>query len=387
VRDQLAALFPADRKGLRNYFALVADGMAGSRVMEKSGVYMGGSPAKLIAAMLPLIVMHPRFLWLYLVGKRETNRSLHVRFFKDQRLRSMLDRLGYPVMAAMNTIGMWNVYFNDYWAPLGGMQGLANKLVVAARNSRAGIQLDTRVTRILMEGVSAVGVELADGTQERADKVISAVDLRQTCYELIGKEYFPASLIQKLETATPSETVFCVYLGLDERSLAAGAFKRFLHSHVIYFSSSGEMLQLAWLNKDDPSLAPPGKQTLYLACFSPYKQWAHWKGDHNASYQARKETEMQRLIRQAEEVIPDLQAHIEFKEAATPLTFERYTGNWQGASVGWNWDPALNPKIDFVNELKLGNFYQIGHWRFLPGALPSAMITARYIAQDILKTE
>ena len=96
---------------------------------------------------------------------------------------------------------------------------------------------------------------------------------------------------------------------------------------------------------------------------------------------------MQRLICLAEEVIPNLRAHIEFKEAATPLTFERYTGNWQGASVGWNWDPALNPNIDFANELKLGNFYQIGHWRFLPGALPSAMITARYIAQDILKTK
>jgi phytoene dehydrogenase-like protein len=34
-------------------------------------------------------------------------------------------------------------------------------------------------------------------------------------------------------------------------------------------------------------------------------------------------------------LLPGIKADIEFVDVATPLTYERYTGHWQGSSCGW----------------------------------------------------
>ncbi len=46
-----------------------------------------------------------------------------------------------------------------------------------------------------------------------------------------------------------------------------------------------------------------------------------------------------RLVARAGAVVPALGAAIEFEDAATPLTYERYTGNTDGATSGWSWNP------------------------------------------------
>lgn len=91
------------------------------------------------------------------------------------------------------------------------------------------------------------------------------------------------------------------------------------------------------------------------------------------------------LITRAEEFLPGLRAHIEVQESASPLTYERYTSNWQSATTGWNWNPALAPHFNLAKDLPIQNFYAVGHYTFNPGGVPTAMITAWYIAREILK--
>ena len=73
--------------------------------------------------------------------------------------------------------------------------------------------------------------------------------------------------------------------------------------------------------------------------------------------------------------------------AASPLTCERYTRNWQGGTAGWSWDPQLTPRFKLAQELPLKNFYAVGHYTFNPGGVPTAMITAWYIARKIVGKE
>jgi hypothetical protein len=177
-----------------------------------------------------------------------------------------------------------------------------------------------------------------------------------------------------------------IYLGLSAACAGTGALDRFQENHVLFFSRSGQLIQLVLLTKDDPTLAPPGKQALCISAFSPYEQWQPWMGNHDAAYRACKEAEARRLIRLTEEFIPGLSNYIEEVDAATPLTYERYTGNWQGASVGWSWDPAGNPRMNFKKDFpSLHNFYLAGHWTFRLGGMLSAMITARYAALEVIK--
>jgi phytoene dehydrogenase-like protein len=92
------------------------------------------------------------------------------------------------------------------------------------------------------------------------------------------------------------------------------------------------------------------------------------------------------MIEDASRLIPGLKESIEFKDAATPLTYERYTHNTAGASSAWSWNPkkefyknamSVNIKTP-VKNLFIGSCWamQIGG---VPGALAAAYLCTRKI--------
>jgi prolycopene isomerase len=298
----------------------------------------------------------------------------------------MLDELAYPVMAGQNTLGMWISYFDDTWVPIAGMQGMANTFVRFIHEHGGTVHLGQAVKRIRVENSQAVGIELENGDLVPADWVVSAADLRRTCFELLGRDHLTASLIAKLEAARPSEPLFGVFLGLRGSPDLERAFQRFHEGHVIFTCADGTTIQIAWLSKDDPSVAPPGKQALFIGQLVDYADWEPFKTD-KAAYHARKAAWADELITRAEEFLPGLRVHLDVQDSASPLTYERYTSNWQGATTGWNWNPAYAPHFNFAKDLPIKNFYAVGHYVFNPGGVPTAMITAWYIAREILKVK
>jgi prolycopene isomerase len=381
VRDDLSKRFPAQGQELKRYFRWVEIGGGGFRQLVESGMMFGQG---MLPKILNLLVKHPLMPWASLVARGQTNLSLHAHHFSDLALRQLLDELAYPVMPAQNTLGMWISYFDDTWVLVGGMQAFANTLVRFVREYGGEVHLGTPVKRMRVENGRTVGITLRDGTRLDGDWVISAADLRHTCFELIGREHLTPGLIAKLEAARLSEPVFAVFLGLRGSPELERAFQRFLEPHVIFTCADGVTIQIVWLNKDDPSIAPKGKQSLFVGWLDDYKDWESLKGD-DAAYRARKAAVTDELITRAEEFLPGLRAHIEVQDAASPLTYERYTSNWQGATTGWNWNPALAPRFNFAKDLPLKNYYAVGHYTFNPGGVPTAMITAWYIAREVLK--
>ena len=383
VRDELSQHFPGHRDALQRYFHWVEIGGGGFRQLVESGMMFGQG---LLPKVLKLLVRHPRFPWAALIARGQTNVSLHARHFSDPTLRHMLNELAYPVMPAQNTLGMWISYFDDTWAPAGGMQAFANTFVRFIREHGGQVHLGTPVERIRVEKGRAVGITLRDGTRLDADRVISAADLRHTCLELIGRAHLPAATLAKLAAARPSEPVFAVFLGLRGSPELEHAFRRFREPHVIFTCADGRVIQIVWLNKDDASIVPIGKHGLFVGWLDDYANWKAFKGDQ-AAYQPRKAAVADELIARAEEFLPGLRAHIEVQDSASPLTYERYTHNWQGATTGWNWDPQLAPRFKLAKDLPLKHFYAVGHYVFNPGGVPTAMITAWYIVREILNKE
>jgi prolycopene isomerase len=383
VRDDLSKRFPAQGRELRRYFRWVEIGGGGFRHLVESGMMFGQG---ILPKVLNLLIRHPLMPWASWVARGQTNRSLHQRYFSETAPRQMLDELAYPVMPALNTLGMWISYFDDTWTPTGGMQAFANTLVSTIREHGSEVHLGTPVQRIRIEKGQAIGITLGDGTTLDSDWVISAADLRHTCFELLGREHLTPSLLAKLEAAHPSEPVFAVFLGLRDSPELARAFERFHEPHVIFTCADGRTIQVAWLNKDDASIVPAGKHSLFVGWLDNYKDWEPLKGDQ-AAYQSRKAAVADELVTRAEEFLPGLRAHIEVQEAASPLTYERYTRNWQGGTAGWNWDPQLTPHFKLPKDLPLKNFYAVGHYTFNPGGVPTAMITAWYITREILQKE
>ena len=97
--------------------------------------------------------------------------------------------------------------------------------------------------------------------------------------------------------------------------------------------------------------------------FSPYDEWEKLSKEEYRQY---KQDWAKVLVRQAEKFIPGLNRHIEVMEAASPPTYERYTGNWRGATAGWSWDPTGNPHFKFSEDVNLRNFFYVGRWVHSP---------------------
>ena len=113
----------------------------------------------------------------------------------------------------------------------------------------------------------------------------------------------------------------------------------------------------------DPSLAPAGKSVIKVMLRSRYAYWKALASDHGA-YEAEKQTIAETVIAQLERRFPGLSAQVEVADVATPLTTERYTGNYHGYQA-WG-APGAGITGIFKGLSKtlpgLSDFYMVGQW-------------------------
>jgi len=84
---------------------------------------------------------------------------------------------------------------------------------------------------------------------------------------------------------------------------------------------------------------------------------------------------------------PGLSSQVEMRDVATPVTFHRYTGNWQGTFEGWLLTPAT-VNLRMKKTLPgLDRFYMAGQWVQPGGGLPSGAMTGRYVVQMMCKRD
>jgi phytoene dehydrogenase-like protein len=77
-------------------------------------------------------------------------------------------------------------------------------------------------------------------------------------------------------------------------------------------------------------------------------------------------------------------------DVATPLTFERFTGNWQGTFEGWMITPGnagvvMKPMSQNLPGLQY--MYLCGQWVEPGGGLPTGVMSARRLLKAICKED
>jgi phytoene dehydrogenase-like protein len=209
---------------------------------------------------------------------------------------------------------------------------------------------------------------------------------------LDDKSFIPGEMQKKIEDAPVSEGVFTVYLGLNMPN--EGLEKRMAASHVNYLDLSSdcdiydsederffEKASITFYSPSliNPALAPEGKSSLMLQTMVPHRWMQNWGGGDREAYRQLKRKAMEAMIDKAAKIIPELKSVIEYKDAATPLTYEGFTGNTDGATSSFSWNPqksfyknTMGLKVDTpVKNLFIGSCWamQIGG---VPGALAAA---------------
>lgn len=313
--------------------------------------------------------------------------------FKEPKLRAILGSLDHYDPGWAATAPMLVVGFPAFQYPEGGAQALSDVFVKGVTKHGGEIVLETMVTKILIEDGKAVGVELANGTKISSRYVVSNVDGRQTFLQLVGEQNLPQKFVEELKKTRLTDSCFLVSLGVDMDLKAMG----FDGTSIVYnrseniddlWSGDPEKCSL-WImmhSLRDPSQAPEGMATVQIMTQFPYNYMDHWKremdGTRGKEYAELKEALADKLIDAVEEIIPQLSKHIVYRDIATPLTFERYTLNSEGAFYGWFPAPGAKTRSQ---KTPIKNLYQAGHWTFPGGAIFAVALSGRNAGQLVLK--
>jgi phytoene dehydrogenase-like protein len=255
--------------------------------------------------------------------------------------------------------GLTDHYMRGAYYPEGGGQAMAGRLVEAIRAYGGEVRTRAPVDRIRIEGGRAVGVTLArSGREIDAPVVVSNADLKRTVLELVGEEHFSAATVERVRSFRMSLPLFAVYVGLDV-DLAAREQRNTNHwiwgtydiEGIYEQVENGQMpdQNLAYVTVTslrDPAsshIAPAGYTNLQVMTLVPHDHglWHVERGPadggryhRDPEYRRRKARLMDRLLEAAEAVVPGLRKHVDWREAATPVTQERFTHSTGGTSYG-----------------------------------------------------
>ena len=139
----------------------------------------------------------------------------------------------------------------------------------------------------------------------------------------------------------------------------------------------------------DPTLAPPGKSVLEVLLDTDYDRWAGLARDR-ARYESEKDRVAEAIVQALDQRFPRLAQDVEAIDVATPMTWERITGNWRGAYEAW-----LPTRHNIMRACVSGTgrtlpglerFFMTGQW-VSGGGLPSVAPAARSLVQTICKRD
>lgn len=276
--------------------------------------------------------------------------------------------------------------------PVGGSMPLSRALEKRYLDLGGEISYRSKVEKIITEDGKATGVLLSDGSFHAAGRVISAADGHATLFGMLDGKYLTPAIRQQYEKWPTFHSLLFIGLGVQRtfeeipRMVSGLSFP--LPQPVKIAGKTINRLQVHPCHHD-PTLAPEGKTVLAVMLESDYGWWKNLAGDRNA-YLREKETALSKVIELLELRFPGISGQVEMTDVATPLTFERYTGNWKGSFEGWLITPensgvVMKPMDQTIPGLN--NFYMCGQWVEPGGGLPTGVSSGRRLIRAICRED
>jgi prolycopene isomerase len=213
--------------------------------------------------------------------------------------------------------------------PKGGVGVIAEKLVAGLESHGGAIRYKARVSQVLLENNTAVGVKLASGEELRARRVVSNATRWDTFGALVDAAHTPKAETTWRRRYKPSPSFLSLHLGIDAQIVPKG-----YHCHHLLLERWEEMeaeqgvVFVSMPTLLDPELAPAERHIVHA--FTP-SSMEHWQGLTPAAYRAKKQADADRLIGRLEAILPGLKGAIRHREVGTPRSHRRFLGRMGGS--------------------------------------------------------
>jgi prolycopene isomerase len=361
--DTLAALAPAERRGLDDLRRDLERHAPAYRDLFDPSV----SRLRTVPPFLPRL---PRFLRHALLPAADYLAS----FVRDPATRALLFApavfMGLPPSrfpALTWQMMTWILLSGGMYTIRGGGQALTDALTARLRESGGELVTGVEVARIDVRGGRAVGVTTGDGRCFPAGAVVSAVSLPATLDLLAGAGQAMERHRRNLAGLAPSTSTLVLSCGLACDPAEAG-----IESHITLAFPDAD-LERIMAGSDPPgasfSLVAPGLTDPAGASPSPRSvsvvaavAGAAWIGLDRAAYRERKERTIGMMLAGIDRRFPGLAGRVSVTDLATPATMARYTGNPDGAILGFAETPGAHRRMMAAERLPVRGCFAAGAW-------------------------
>jgi phytoene desaturase len=378
LADDLKALSPAGGR-------VIDELIGGARAMQGldlSAVGMG-QPPELVGPLDQLREMWGmRGLLRYMVGKYARPVDDYVRSVHDPWLRACVRYLFLPEVPVWFVLMVLALLADEQLGFLvGGSLDFVLGIERRYRELGGRVTYNATVEEILVEDDRAAGVRLADGSEHRADVVVSAADGYSTIFEMLGGRYVNEKIERRYANWPVCRPLMLVSYGVAREFPDAPPFTTImLERPLMVVGHPIDGIFVRTFNYS-PRFAPPGKTVVQVEFETDWDGWDDLRKEGKARYDAEKERVAAEALGRLEPHYPGISSRVEVVDVATPYTTWRCTRNRRGAWGGWLPTPeAINTRVERTLP-GLDNFTMAGQWVMPGGGVPPCLYSGRHAVQ------
>ncbi|RMG05601.1 MAG: C-3',4' desaturase CrtD [Cyanobacteria bacterium J055] len=319
-----------------------------------------------------------------------------LRTFPDLQLKlySQVDAEETALLYAATALGISQAPMGLYHLK-GSMQVLSDRLVSALKRDGGKLLMRHAVENIDTQGGKVTGVKIRnlktdEVWTESADIVVANVTVQNLVQLLEGEGKRSSGLPlpmrgykHRVEKLPDASGACVVYLGVEEAAIPANCPP---HLQFLYNATGpiGENNSLfVSVSQPGDGRAPQGKATIIASSFTDPRQWWNCR-----DYEALKQEYTQEAVSRLGDyfhLTPETIVHV---EAATPRTFQQFTGRDRGVVGGIGQRISTFGPFGFANRTPLPNLWLVGDSTHpgegTAGVSYSALTAVRQIQSEIM---
>ncbi len=381
LQAHMTELSPEDARLIRSF----CDGVRKFASFDMSAMYTVPKPLmgplewrEFGRKMLPFVP--PMAKWA-LQSTREFAHKFHDPFMR-KAVAQMFSWEEAPVMMGMMLLAF--MQNGNAGFPVGASLEFARAIERRYLDLGGEIYYKSQVEKILTEEGRVTGVRLYNDEIHTADVTISAADGRGTIFDMLGGQYTNQKIRRMYDGHLPTHQMCQISLGVNRDLSSEPHWVTYLLDEPILLAGEERHEMGVKHYCFDRSLAPANKSVIALIVRTNYAYWQRIYG--RRIYDTEQTQVSDIIIDQLEKRYPGIRADIEFVDEATPLSYERYTGNWMGATTGWLLTKETVPMMIIGVPKTLPNledFYMAGHWVEPGGTVTLAAASGKNVIQII----
>jgi len=288
-----------------------------------------------------------------------TTRELFEKFFPghDDVVRMLMEPIAYANGSTLDEPAItYGIVFSNFmskgvYTVRGGTDKFIEKMQAELIKNRVDIRTRCTVEKIVVEDKKVAGV-IANGKTIKCKAVVSNGNLKSTVHKLVGDGHFSESFIEKARKVRLNNSSCQVYMGIKKG-------EKIDYIGDLLFTSVAEKFDSVKLRSKNVTSRTfsiyypetrPGSD-MYSIVSSTNANYEDWANLSEEEYHASKKELIESTLDALERYVPGVRGKIDWVEAATPKTFQRYTLHECGASFGTKFE-GLKISMGLPEEIR-----------------------------------